>query len=69
MYCDKKMGDVQLTIDHFVPLELGGKNDQTNYLSACRKCNKDKASIHPVNYLGEMKYEKLVWYLTNKVVK
>src|SRR5271168_172612 len=23
-YCKRKMGDVQLTVDHFTPLELGG---------------------------------------------
>lgn len=47
MYCKRKMGEVQLTIDHFMPIELGGKNNTSNYLSACRKCNKDKGSIHP----------------------
>jgi hypothetical protein len=47
VYCGRKMGDVHLTIDHFMPLEMGGKNDPSNYLSACRKCNKDKGSIPP----------------------
>lgn len=47
MYCKRRMGEVQLTIDHFMAIELGGKNNTSNYLSACRKCNKDKGSIHP----------------------
>ena len=47
VYCHRKMGEVQLTVDHFLPLELGGANDWTNYLSACRKCNKDKGSLSP----------------------
>ena len=47
MYCGKPMGVVQLTIDHFTPLEMGGENNPSNYLSACRKCNKDKGGMEP----------------------
>lgn len=50
MYCGRSMGDVQLTIDHFIPLESGGKNDPSNYLTACRKCNKDKGGLHPADW-------------------
>lgn len=46
-YCGTKMGKALLTIDHFRPLELGGVNDQTNFLSACKACNKSKGSISP----------------------
>lgn len=69
MYCGKLMGDVQLTIDHFIPLELGGANNQTNYLSACRRCNKDKGSSHPKDYLQKHKYEILRDYLVQRVIK
>lgn len=47
MYCGVEMGKAQLTIDHFIPIELGGENNQSNYLSACRRCNKDKGSEDP----------------------
>lgn len=65
MFCQKKMGDVQLSIDHFIPLELGGANNQSNYLSACRKCNKDKGSIPPEAFCQKkgLDYSKLVEYL------
>lgn len=43
-YCGALMGNALLTIDHFEPLELGGKNDPSNYLTACKACNKDKGS-------------------------
>lgn len=70
MYCGRKMGEVQLTIDHFMPLELGGANDPSNYLSACRKCNKDKGSQHPQEFCVGGKLaasaEALVWYLQNR---
>ena len=52
MYCFRAMGDVQLTIDHFVPLEMGGPNNPGNYLSACRKCNKDKGGMSPADWIA-----------------
>lgn len=51
VYCGRKMGEVLLTIDHFMPLELGGKNDISNYLTACKPCNKDKGSEDPGEWL------------------
>ena len=68
MYCGKPMGSVQLTIDHFTPLEMGGANDQSNYLSACRKCNKDKGGMSPVAWcqLKKLSYVDLVEYLKNR---
>jgi 5-methylcytosine-specific restriction enzyme A len=44
-YCGAEMGKSSMTVDHFVPLELGGNNDETNYLTACRSCNKKKANM------------------------
>jgi len=70
MYCFRPMGEVQLTIDHFVPLESGGKNDQSNYLSACRKCNKDKGGMSPRQWCGLDKvkwdYDSYVQYLIER---
>jgi hypothetical protein len=69
MFCGKKMGDVQLTIDHFVPLQKGGANNQSNYLSACRLCQKRKGSMDPEKYCAEqdLDYEGLVKYLAGKM--
>lgn len=50
MYCLRPMGEVVLTIDHWVPLELGGVNNPSNYLSACRRCNKDKGHMLPQDW-------------------
>lgn len=71
MYCQRKMGEVQLTIDHFWPLEQGGKNDPSNYLSACRKCNKDKGGMSPVAWcqLKKLSYVDLEEYLKSRVIK
>lgn len=44
VYCHAGMGTVLMTIDHFVPIELGGMNNETNFVTACRSCNKDKGN-------------------------
>jgi hypothetical protein len=69
MFCNRKMGDVKLTIDHFVPLELGGEDKPDNYISTCSKCNKDKGSMTPANYcfLNGLDYDGLVNYLLNNM--
>lgn len=66
MYCGRKMGDVQLGIDHFVPLEAGGANDETNYLSCCNGCNKSKGNMPPREWcrLRGYNYDWYVRYLS-----
>lgn len=69
-YCLRKIGEVQLTIDHFHPLETGGKNDQSNYLTACRKCNKRKGNQDPRIWCEEAQpacdYDWYVDYLARR---
>lgn len=47
MYCGAQMGKSKLTVDHFVPLELQGRNDDSNYLTSCASCNKRKGNMDP----------------------
>jgi hypothetical protein len=65
MYCGIKMGSAVLSIDHWLSLEMGGKNDPSNYLSSCRKDNKDKAAMHPRDWckLKGLDYDFFVGYL------
>ena len=37
--------EVDLTIDHVVPLAHGGTDETTNYVTACRPCNARKADL------------------------
>lgn len=60
LYCGANMGNVLLTIDHFVPLELGGANDVTNYVSSCKPCNKSKGSEDPEAWLNRMSAARMV---------
>ena len=34
-----------MTIDHLVPLDLGGLDEITNYVTCCRPCNQRKANL------------------------
>jgi len=36
-----------ITIDHFIPLTMGGKDNTGNKVIACRACNMDKADMTP----------------------
>lgn len=68
MFCGVAMGKAQLTIDHWMPLELGGANDTSNYLSCCRRENKDKGSMHPRDWcqLKKIDYDYFVDYLSTR---
>lgn len=70
VFCGQPMGKMQLTIDHWIPLELGGVNDTSNYLSVCRKENKDKGSMSPQKWceLKRYDYDFYVEYLKNRVI-
>ena len=70
MFCGAKMGATMLTIDHWIPLELGGANDTSNYLSCCRRENKQKGAMDPREWckLKELDYDWFVEYLKNRQI-
>lgn len=53
-YCGRSAPDVVLEVDHVIPVAAGGKNDDTNLVTACRDCNvgkSDSADDIPVTEL------------------
>lgn len=46
-YCGGKAPDVALQVDHVVPTTLGGSDDPSNLVAACRDCNAGKSSVSP----------------------
>lgn len=46
-YCGATSDDAELTIDHVVPVALGGTNEASNLVTACRRCNSGKSSTRP----------------------
>ena len=43
-FCGTQLSASLLTIDHLVPLSLGGLDEMTNYVSCCSSCNQHKAN-------------------------
>lgn len=46
-YCGAAAPHVKLTVDHVTPVALGGTDDPSNLVAACRDCNAGKASTSP----------------------
>ena len=56
VYCGKK---VKLTMDHFIPVALGGKTELKNIVPACMSCNQRKSGRHPMEWCDVTTYKYL----------
>jgi len=52
-----------LTLDHKVPISLGGKDEATNMICLCRRCNQNKSSM---SYKQVMYLFKWGWDVNQK---
>ena len=46
-YCGAKAPAVEITIDHVIPVTLGGSDEPSNLVTACADCNNGKTSVPP----------------------
>lgn len=46
-YCGRSAPEVPLTVDHVIPIALGGGDDPTNLATACKDCNSGKSASAP----------------------
>lgn len=46
-YCQRRFPPAELTMDHLVPLMLGGKSTKGNLVPACKECNTKKKYALP----------------------
>lgn len=46
-YCGGTAPDVVLTVDHVMPVSLGGSDKPDNLVAACKDCNAGKAASNP----------------------
>ncbi|KRQ27135.1 MULTISPECIES: HNH endonuclease [unclassified Mycobacteroides] len=44
-YCGRSAPEVKLTVDHVVPVALGGSDEPSNLVAACADCNAGKSSV------------------------
>lgn len=61
-YCGRLATDGQLTVDHVVPVSLGGSDAPSNLVAACRDCNAGKAASNPdVEVVAQVADDALRW--------
>jgi hypothetical protein len=45
VFCGATLAGEDRTIDHLIPLALGGLDEMVNYVTACKPCNEQKGSM------------------------
>lgn len=61
-YCGAQAPGASLTVDHVVPLSLGGTDLPSNLVTACRDCNAGKSSIPAdAEVVDDVKAQQLRW--------
>lgn len=59
-YC--RATDAPLTVDHVTPVALGGLDDPSNLVAACKDCNAGKASSSPdATLVADVKQADIRW--------
>lgn len=46
-YCGGHFAELELTVEHILPVSRGGRHEWTNVVTACRSCNTRKGSRRP----------------------
>ena len=49
-FCGKKVKFKELTMDHLLPLSLGGRSTKENIVPCCKSCNTKKKSMLPLEW-------------------
>ena len=50
-YCCEPLEGVRFHLDHFMPVKLGGMDDDSNVVLACPRCNLSKRHSHPLDFM------------------
>jgi 5-methylcytosine-specific restriction protein A len=57
-YCGCTVSPKELTMDHLVPLALGGLSTKNNLVPSCKDCNNKKKSMLPLEWEEYLAREK-----------
>jgi hypothetical protein len=61
-YCGRRAPDVQLTVDHVVPVALGGTDEPGNLVTACTECNGGKSASSPdASIVADVSADAIRW--------
>lgn len=61
-YCGASAPEVKLTVDHVMPVALGGNDDPSNLVAACVDCNAGKASTSPdAALVADVRQDAIRW--------
>ena len=55
VFCGATPADEDRTIDHLIPLALGGLDEVVNYVTACRPCNEKKGSMPLAQFAADLR--------------
>lgn len=67
-YCGLKASDTELVVDHVMPVALGGSDEPSNLVAACRDCNAGKAASNPdATMIDDVASDALRWAAAIKV--
>ncbi len=68
-YCGGTAPDVTLTVDHVIPVTLGGSDDPANLVAACRDCNAGKSSVPAdATIVADVHEDALKWARAMEIV-
>lgn len=70
VYCGKHIDDgIELTLDHLLPQELGGSNDEKNLVTACKQCNSCKGTKTLSQFVSYLKHRNVDTDLMKKRIR
>jgi 5-methylcytosine-specific restriction protein A len=49
-YCGQNVGQMELTMDHLIPLSRGGRSTKDNLVPCCKPCNNTKKNGLPAHW-------------------
>ncbi len=61
-YCGAAAPDAKLTVDHVIPVALGGSDEPSNLVAACSACNAGKSASSPdAPFVAQVAEDALRW--------
>ncbi len=49
-YCGKRVPFKTLTMDHLLPIAMGGRSTKDNLVPSCKACNNKKKAMMPIEW-------------------